>query len=89
MTEAKKGVQADVYAGKVHLDHNPMMALMMSTVTVKPDRNENIFTNHSTPENKIDGPVAMFTAKSRQLVGGGEPQQNLSDVLATRGLRSL
>ncbi|WP_430247432.1 terminase large subunit [Providencia sp. PAZ2] len=80
MSEAMKSVQADVYAGKFHHDHNPMMAWMLSNVTVKPDRNENIFPNKSTPENKIDGPVAMFTAKSRQLVGGGSDGDFLSSL---------
>lgn len=78
ISEAMKSVQADVYAGKFHHDHNPAMNWMMSNVTVKPDKNENVFPNKSTPENKIDGPVAAFIAKSRQLVGGGEDRTDLS-----------
>ncbi|MEM8085880.1 terminase large subunit, partial [Morganella morganii] len=66
------------YSGKFHHDHNPMMSWMMSNVTVKPDKNDNIFPNKSTLENKIDGPVALFTAKSRQMVNGGEDKQDLS-----------
>ncbi len=89
MSESMKTVQGDVYSGKFHHDHNPMMSWMMSNVTVKPDKNDNIFPNKSTPENKIDGPVALFTAKSRQMVNGGEQEQSLSDVLSSRGLRSL
>ncbi|WP_420170026.1 terminase TerL endonuclease subunit, partial [Morganella morganii] len=76
-------------SGKFHHDHNPVMSWMMSNVTVKPDKNDNIFPNKSTPENKIDGPLALFTAKSRQMVNGGEQEQSLSDVLSSRGLRSL
>ncbi|EMQ4854949.1 terminase large subunit [Morganella morganii] len=89
LSESMKTVQADVYSGKFHHDHNPVMSWMMSNVTVKPDRNDNIFPNKSTPENKIDGPFALFTAKSRQMVNGGEQEQSLSDVLSSRGLRSL
>lgn len=81
MSESMKSVQADVYSGKLHHDHNPMMTWMMSNVTVKPDKNDNIFPNKSTPENKIDGPVALFTAKSRQLVNGGEEKQDLTGFL--------
>ncbi|EBR9859733.1 terminase large subunit, partial [Salmonella enterica subsp. enterica serovar Chester] len=52
----------------------------MSNVTVKPDKNDNIFPNKSTPENKIDGPVALFTAKSRQMVNGGGGSDFLSSL---------
>ncbi|RAX24845.1 terminase large subunit, partial [Morganella morganii] len=61
-------------------DHNPVMSWMMSNVTVKPDRNDNIFPNKSTPENKIDGPFALFTAKSRQMVNGGSGSDFLSSL---------
>ncbi|MBT0426532.1 terminase large subunit, partial [Morganella morganii subsp. morganii] len=63
-----------------HHDHNPVMSWMMSNVTVKPDKNDNIFPNKSTPENKIDGPSALFTAKSRQMVNGGGGSDLLSSL---------
>ncbi|MGJ7314348.1 terminase TerL endonuclease subunit, partial [Morganella morganii] len=69
-----------VYSGKFHHDHNPVMSWMMSNVTVKPDKNDNIFPNKSTPENKIDGPSALFTAKSRQMVNGGGGSDLLSSL---------
>ncbi|MEE9684024.1 terminase TerL endonuclease subunit [Lelliottia amnigena] len=78
LSESMKSVQADVYGSKIHHDGNPVMTWMMSNVTVKPDKNDNIFPNKSTPENKIDGPVALFTAKSRLLVNGGEDKQDLT-----------
>lgn len=78
LSESMKSVQADVYGNKIHHDGNPVMTWMMSNVTVKPDKNDNIFPNKSTPENKIDGPVALFTAKSRLLVNGGEDKQDLT-----------
>ncbi|HCR3185444.1 TPA: terminase large subunit, partial [Morganella morganii] len=80
LSESMKSVQADVYSGKFHHDHNPVMSWMMSNVTVKPDRNDNIFPNKSTPENKIDGPFALFTAKSRQMVNGGDSSDFLSSL---------
>lgn len=79
LSEAMKSVQAEVYGAKIHHDGNPVMNWMMSNVTVKPDKNDNIFPNKSTPENKIDGPVALFTAKSRLLVNGGDDKQDLTD----------
>lgn len=79
LSESMKSVQADVYGRKIHHDGNPVMNWMMSNVTVKPDKNDNIFPNKSTPENKIDGPVALFTAKSRLLVNGGDDKQDLTD----------
>ena len=77
LSESMKSVQADVYGSKIHHDGNPVMTWMMSNVTVKPDKNDNVFPNKSTPENKIDGPVALFTAKSRLLVNGGDDKQDL------------
>lgn len=78
LSESMKSVQAEVYGSKIHHDGNPVMTWMMSNITVKPDKNDNIFPNKSTPENKIDGPVALFTAKSRLLVNGGNDAQDLS-----------
>ncbi|MEM8243562.1 terminase large subunit [Morganella morganii] len=89
LSESMKEIEALVYAGKFHHGQNPVMSWMMSNVTVKPDKNDNIFPNKSTPEAKIDGPVALFTGMSRLLVNGGGQEQSLSDVLSSRGLRSL
>jgi len=89
LSEAMKEAEAKIYAGRLHHDGNPVMTWMMSNVTVKPDKNENIFPNKSTPENKIDGPVAMFIAMSRLLVNGGDAEESLSTHIETHGLRSL
>lgn len=80
LSEAMKEVEAKIYAGRFHHDGNPVMTWMMSNVTVKPDKNENIFPNKATPENKIDGPVAMFIAMSRLLVNGGGEVDFLSTI---------
>lgn len=89
LSEAMKEVEAKVYARRFHHDGNPVMTWMMSNVTVKPDKNENIFPNKSTPENKIDGPSGLFTAMSRLLVNGGEQGENLSEHIESHGIRSL
>ncbi|MGP9061108.1 terminase large subunit [Klebsiella quasipneumoniae subsp. similipneumoniae] len=80
LSEAMKEVEAKIYAGRFHHDGNPVMTWMMSNVTVKPDKNENIFPNKAMPENKIDGPVAMFIAMSRLLVNGGGEVDFLSTI---------
>ncbi|HCQ6567252.1 TPA: terminase large subunit, partial [Klebsiella pneumoniae] len=80
LSEAMKEVEAKIYAGRFHHDGNPVMTWMMSNVTVKPDKNENIFPNKATPENKIDGPVAMFIEMSRLLVNGGGEVDFLSTI---------
>ncbi|WP_174889453.1 terminase large subunit [Candidatus Williamhamiltonella defendens] len=79
LSEAMKEVEALVYSGRLHHTQNPLMNWMMSNITVKIDKNDNIFPNKSTPEAKIDGPVALFTAMSRLLVNGG----NKTDFLST------
>ncbi|EFB1644718.1 terminase large subunit, partial [Escherichia coli] len=89
LSEAMKETESLVYAGRFHHSNHPVMNWMMSNVTVKPDKNDNIFPNKSTPEAKIDGPVAMFTAMSRMLVNGGEPEPDLSEHLISVGIRSL
>ena len=79
-SEAMKEVEALVYGGRFHHSNHPVMNWMMSNVTVKPDKNDNIFPNKSTPEAKIDGPAALFTGMSRVLVNGGDAPDFLSTL---------
>lgn len=88
-SEAMKEIEALVYGGRLHHSNHPVMNWMMSNVTVKPDKNDNIFPNKSTPEAKIDGPAALFTAMSRVLVNGGSDVESLSEHIQTHGLRTL
>nr|WP_310615840.1 terminase TerL endonuclease subunit [Pantoea cypripedii] len=78
LSEAMKETEALTFAGKIHHDNHPVMNWMMSNVTAKMDKNDNVFPNKSTPEAKIDGPVAMFTGLSRLILNGGEDKQDLS-----------
>ncbi|MBL5859867.1 terminase large subunit [Serratia fonticola] len=79
-SEAMKEIEALVYGGRLHHSNHPVMNWMMSNVTVKPDKNDNIFPNKSTPEAKIDGPAALFTGMSRVLVNGGGDVDFLSTL---------
>ncbi|EHH4219377.1 DUF1983 domain-containing protein [Escherichia coli] len=80
LSEAMKETESLVYAGRFHHSNHPVMNWMMSNVTVKPDKNDNIFPNKSTLEAKIDGPVAMFTAMSRMLVNGGDQSAAIQQI---------
>lgn len=80
MSEAMKEAQALTYSGRLYHDNNPVMNWMISNVVVTEDKNENIFPNKSTKENKIDGPVAMFTGLSRLIVNGGEEPSVLDNL---------
>lgn len=77
LSEAMKQSEALVYAGEFHHDGNPVMEWMMSNVCVKEDKNRNIFPLKERAENKIDGPVALFTAMSRVILGEIEQKGGL------------
>ena len=64
-SEAMKEVEALVMSGNLGHGDNPVLNWMASNVTVKEDKNENIFPNKSHADNKIDGMVALFIAMSR------------------------
>lgn len=89
LSEAMKEVEALVYSGRFHHTQNPLMNWMMSNITVKIDKNDNIFPNKSTPEAKIDGPVALFTAMSRVVLNGGNKTDFLSTLDPTEDLLML
>lgn len=78
LSEAMKQSEAMVYSDRVLHDHNPVMTWMMSNVCVKEDKNGNIFPLKERVENKIDGPVAWFTAMSRVILGEAEQKNDLS-----------
>lgn len=78
LSEAMKETEALTYSGRLHHDNHPVMNWMMSNVTAKMDKNDNVFPNKSTPEAKIDGPVAMFTGLSRLILNGGTEAPDLS-----------
>lgn len=68
LSDPMKEVEALIIDGRLHHDRNPVMDWMMSNVTARIDRNDNVFPNKDTPDNKIDGPVALIVAMSRAMV---------------------
>ncbi|MES9985630.1 MAG: terminase TerL endonuclease subunit [Candidatus Thiodiazotropha sp. 6PLUC6] len=67
-SEAMKEVEAVIIDGRLHHDHSEAMSWMMSNVTARVDRNDNVFPNKEHEDNKIDGPVALFLAMNRALI---------------------
>lgn len=82
LSEPMKMLEAYVKSGQFHHDGNPVLAWAMSNITVKPDRNDNIYPGKERSESKIDPAVAVIIAMSRAL--SGEP---VGSIYETRGPR--
>ena len=80
LSEPMKWITALLEDGRFHHDNNPAMNWMVSNVTAKEDRNENLFPRKEVPEQKIDGAVAMITAMASALAMS-EPEVNLDSFL--------
>lgn len=80
-SEAMKVVEAAVKDGRFHHDGNPCMNWMVGNVTVKPDAKDNIFPRKERPENKIDGPVALFMAMKLAMAGPGPSVYETRELL--------
>ena len=68
LSDPMKEVQALIIDSRLHHDQHPVMNWMMSNVTARIDRNDNVFPNKDSPDNKIDGPVALITAMARAMI---------------------
>ena len=67
-SEAMKETDAVMIDHRIHHEHNPVMAWMMSNVNARVDKNDNVFPNKLNDDSKIDGPVATFMAMNRALL---------------------
>ena len=79
LSDPMKWIEALIIDGRLHHDQHPVMNWMMSNVTARVDRNDNVFPNKDTPDNKIDGAVALMTAMSRAMVKE-EPDDGYHDT---------
>ena len=61
-SEPMKEIDAMIRSGRIAHNGNPVMTWMMSNVTGKLDKKDNVYPNKDRPENKIDGPVALMMA---------------------------
>ncbi len=68
LSEPMKEVQALIIDGRLHHNQHLVMNWMMSNVIARVDKNENVFPNKDSQDNKIDGAVALITAMSRAMI---------------------
>jgi len=77
MTPAMQTVERLILSGGMLHDANPCMTWMMSNVVVKPSHRGEIYpikAGGKDSPNKIDGPVALFTAMSQAFKEIAKPQ---------------
>jgi phage terminase large subunit-like protein len=66
-SEPMKQVQALVYANRLHTDGNPVLEWMASNLVAHYDAKENVYPRKETPDNKIDGMVALIMAMKQAI----------------------
>jgi len=66
-SEPMKELDAWMREGKILHEDNPVFKWMLSNVTAKLDKKDNVYPNKERPENKIDGPVALIMAIGRAM----------------------
>lgn len=61
--------EIDALSRTKRITHNgdPVFNWMISNVTAKPDKKDNVYPTKEVPENKIDGPVALMMALNRAM----------------------
>lgn len=83
MSEPMKYLQAMVYSGKVRHDGDPVLTWMISNVVAHLDAKENIYPRKQSPENKIDGVVALIMALGRYINERNETAEDISDWISS------
>lgn len=66
-SEPMKELDSLIRAGRIRHDGNICFSWMISNVTGKLDKKDNVYPNKDRPENKIDGPVALMMALGRAM----------------------
>lgn len=69
-SEPMKILDGLIRAGKMKHNDDPVYSWMLSNVTAKIDKKDNVYPNKEGAENKIDGVVADLMALGRSVVGG-------------------
>lgn len=69
-SEPMKTLDGYIRAKQMAHDGDPIFAWMLSNVTAKEDRKDNVYPTKDRPENKIDGVVAHLMALARWIVPG-------------------
>lgn len=76
-SEPMKELDSIIRDKRIKHDGNPVFTWMLSNVTGKLDKKDNIYPTKERPENKIDGPVALMMALGRVMSKKETP--NISD----------
>lgn len=79
-SDPMKQVDADIVAGKLRHNGDPLLAWMIGNVTAKRDAKENVFPRKAREENKIDAAVSLIACRSRM---GGAPVVSIYENPAT------
>jgi phage terminase large subunit-like protein len=66
-SEPMKELDSLIRSGRIQHNGDPVFTWMLSNVTAKLDRKDNVYPNKERPENKIDGPVALIMAVGRAM----------------------
>lgn len=64
-SEPMKMIDAQIRAGNIQHDGDPIMTWMMSNVVAKVDAKDNVYPRKEKAGNKIDGPVALMMSMGR------------------------
>jgi len=67
-SEPMKELDSLIRAGRIKHNGDACFTWMLSNVTGKLDKKDNIYPNKDRPENKIDGPVALMMALGRAML---------------------
>ncbi|WP_337883823.1 terminase large subunit [Chromobacterium haemolyticum] len=67
LTPAMREIEAALRSGRLHHNGDPVLAWMMSNVTARADKNDNLFPDKQSAQNKIDGAVALIIGMTRAM----------------------
>jgi phage terminase large subunit-like protein len=67
LSPAMKELEAAVHDGRFHFNGDPLLTWAISNVVAHTDKNDNLFPNKETKDNKIDPATALLTAMNRAM----------------------
>ena len=81
-SEPMKEIDSLIRSDRIKHNGNPVFTWMLSNVTGKLDKKDNVYPNKERPENKIDGPVALMMALGRSMVDDGYGNIDYSQAIS-------
>jgi phage terminase large subunit-like protein len=80
-SEPMKELDSLIRSGRIKHNGNPVFTWMLSNVTAKPDKKDNVYPTKERSENKIDGPVALMMALGRAMNGEEQIKYDYTDPI--------